>query len=120
MQRSHLVTNGLDIDALARGPRLSAEDLPNRLIELRSLGATILECIKYVKLNQECGLAEAKVIVTNSKAWADQKDDFLRHQQEMFEELLAYNRDRIESIEQTMTPDKTVTVVRMKAPAEPD
>ena len=95
------------------------EALAVSLSELRSRGATILECIKYVKLNQECSLAESMDIVVNSETWTDQKVAFLRHQQEMFEEFLDYTRDRIESIEQTITPDGTETVVRMKPPAEP-
>jgi hypothetical protein len=113
------VATSPDFEELAREPSQSAEDLATHLGELRSRGATILECIKYVKLNQQCSLAEAQAIVVNSKAWGDQKDEFLRHQQEMFEEFLDYARDRIESIEQTITPDGTETVVRMKTPAEP-
>ena len=112
------MTNGLDIDALAREPRKSGEALAARLSELRSHGATILECIKYVKLNQGCSLAEAKGIVVNSPTWADQKVEFLRQQQEMFEEFLDSARDRIESIEQTITPDGTKTTVRMRTSAE--
>jgi hypothetical protein len=112
------VTNGLDIDALAREPRTSAEALPARLAELHSFEATILECIKYVKLNQGCSLAKAKDIVANSPTWSDQKVEFLRHQHEMFEEFLDCSRDSIESIEQTITPDGTKTTVRMRTSAE--
>ena len=110
---------GLDIEALAREPRESAETLVARLTELHSQGATILECIKFVYLNQGCSLAEAKEIVVNSSTWADQKVEFLRHQQEMFDEFLAYNKDNIESIQQTFTSDGTeTTVVQMRSPGE--
>jgi hypothetical protein len=112
------VTNGLDFDALAKEPRKSVEALAARLSELRAHGATILECIKYVKLNQECTLSEAMDYVVNSQTWVDQKDAFLRHQQEMFEEFLAYNKDQIESIQLTFMPDRTETIVRMKTPPE--
>jgi hypothetical protein len=109
----------LDIEALAREPRVSAEALAARLAELRSHGATILECIKYVMPNQGCSLAEAQDIVVSSPTWADQKVEFLRHQQEMLEEFLAYNEDNIESIQTTFKSDGTNTfVVRMKPPAE--
>jgi hypothetical protein len=113
------VTNRPDIDALAKQPRESAEVLDARLTELRSRGSTILECIKYVKLNQDCSLGEAKNIVVNSPAWVDRRDEFLQHQQDMFEEFLALERDQIESIQQTITPDGTEFVVRMKTPAGP-
>ena len=112
------MANSFDIDALARESRESGEALDTRLSELRSHGATILECIKYVKLSQGCPLSEAMGIVVNSKTWADQKVEFLRHQQEMFEEFLASNKDKIESIQQTFTPDRTETVVQMKSPTE--
>jgi hypothetical protein len=111
------VTNRPDIEVLAEGPRESAEALAVRLAELRSRKATILECIKYVKLNQGCSLGEAKDIVVNSIAWLDRRDEFLQHQQDMFEEFLASSRDQIESIQQTITPDGTKFVVRMKTPA---
>lgn len=111
--------NGPDFGELAREPRKSAEALTARLTELRSHGTTILECIRYVKLNQGCSLGEAQDIVVNSQAWADRKDEFLAHQQEMFEEFLAYNRDDIESIQQTISSDAIKTVVRMKMPDEP-
>ncbi len=112
------MANGLDFEALASEPRKSAEALAACLTELRLHGATILDCIKYVRLNQECSLAESKDIVVNSQAWADQKVAFLRHQEEMFDEFLDWAKDKIESIEQTITPDGTKTVVHMKTPAE--
>jgi hypothetical protein len=111
----------LDLNALANGPRESAEALVARLTELRSQGAGILECIKYVKLNQGCSLDEAGNIVINSAAWVDQRADFLQHQQDMFEEFLADSRDEIESIQETYHPDGTTSVVvNMKSPAGPD
>ena len=73
-----------------------------------------MQCIMYVRLNQVCSLAQAMDIVVNSRAWADRKDEFLRQQQEAFEEFLADNQDRIEAIHQTYTADGTETVVRMK------
>ena len=112
------MTSHTDPEALARQPQEEAA-LEVRLTDLRSRGHTILECIKYVKLNQGCSLAEAMDIVVNSCAWADRKDEFLRHQEEMFEEFLAGNTGMIEAIHQTITPDGTAFVVRLKAPAEP-
>jgi hypothetical protein len=57
-------------------------------------------------------------IVVNSQTWADQKVEFLRHQQEMFEEFLADNKDQIELIQMTITPERTETIVNMKTPPE--
>ena len=108
------MTERLDIAALATGPRESAEALSVRLAELRAQQATILECIKYVRLNQGCSLNEAKTIVVNSAAWLDRRDEFLQHQQDMLEEFLACSRDQIEWIQMTMTPDGTKLVIRMK------
>jgi len=109
----------LGIEELAWLPKESAAALDTRLTELRSKGAGILECIRYVRLNQGCSLAQAGDIVVNSRAWVDQKEAFLRHQQEMFEEFLDYNKDRFEAIHTTFTPDRTEVVVRMKSPDRP-
>src|SRR5262245_464153 len=106
----------LEIEELARLPKESAAALDARLTELRSKGAGILECIRYVRLNQGCSLVQAGDIVVNSRAWVDRKEAFLRHQQEMFEEFLDYNKDRFEAIHPTFTPDRTEVVVRMKSP----
>lgn len=111
-----MVMSDEEIEELARHPKESAGDLDVRLTELRSRGAGILQCIIYVRLNQVCSLAQACDIVVNSRAWADRKEEFLRQQQEAFEEFLAHNKDRVEAIHQTFTPDGTETVVRMKPP----
>ena len=103
-----------DIEALARHPKESAGDLDSRLTELRARGAKLLQCILYVKLNQGCSLAQARDIVVSSPAWIDQKEAFLRHQWDMFQEFLADNKDCIEAIHQTTTPDGTQMVVHMK------
>jgi hypothetical protein len=49
------------------------------LAELRTSGASIMECIAAVKSFRRCELAEAKAIVHNSSAWAD-----IREQNESF------------------------------------
>ncbi len=105
-----------EIEELAKRPKESPADLDLRLSELRSRGAGILHCIIYVRLNQVCSLSEASDIVINSPAWSDRKEAFLREQAEAFEEFLTHNRDKIEAIDQTITPDGTKTVVRMKSP----
>ena len=46
-------------------------------------------------------------------------DEYLRHQKEMFKEFLSFSGDQIESIEQTITPEGTKFVVRMKPPTGP-
>jgi hypothetical protein len=108
-----------DIDELATGPKESAQVLAARLTELRSRGASLLDCIRYVKLNQDCSLGEASGIVINSPAWVDQRDEFLRQQQEAFEEFLAFENDRVESIQQTITPNGTEYVVHLKTSVGP-
>jgi hypothetical protein len=105
-----------EIDELARQPKESAQALAARLVELRSRGARIIDCIKYVFKNQGCSVAEAKDTVVNSSAWSDQKDDFMRHQWDMFEEFLAANKEAIKEIQMTISPDGTQMVVEMKQP----
>lgn len=108
------MSNHPDLETLARGPRESQVALAERLAELRSQEATIIDCIKYVYWNQACSLAEAKEIVVNSAAWFDRKNEFLQHQQDMFEEFLESSIDQIETMQQTITPDGTKWVVQMK------
>jgi hypothetical protein len=96
--------NPSEIEEHARQPKESAAALETRMTELRSKGARILDCIRYVRLNQGCSLAQAGDMVVNSRTWADQKEASLRHQQEMFEEFLDHYKNKIETIEATFTP----------------
>jgi hypothetical protein len=102
------------IENLARGPKESLNDLDARVVSLKSSGAGILECILYVKINQGCSLTQASDFVINSSAWASQKEAFLQHQSDMFEQFLHDNSDKIEAIHQTITPDETVVVAHLK------
>jgi hypothetical protein len=103
-----------DIEILARGPKESAAVLSARMSELKAQGATILECILYVKRNQQCSLTMACDFVINSAAWIDQKDSFLQHQADMMQEFVEDNIDQIESIEQTYSAEGTKTTIHMK------
>lgn len=67
--------------------KLDLPILEQRLLELKSVNWRILECIIYVKYNQDCSLNDAKAIVDNSHAWVEQKDDFIKHQEEMQQEF---------------------------------
>ena len=109
-----------EIEELAKLPTVSAEALNSRLVELRSRGANIIECIRYVRLCRECGLSEAASIVVNSPAWADQREDYWHQQQEAFEEFLAAHHDRIGAIHQTITQNGSETAVHLKPPVEPN
>src|SRR5262249_22526325 len=109
-----------ELEELARQPKVPEHELGVRMTELRARGVGILGCIKYVRLNQGCSLADAGAIVVNSSTWADQKEDFLRQQSEAFEEFLANTRNDIESIQETITPEGTKVVVRMKSQVERD
>jgi hypothetical protein len=48
--------------------------LDQALAELRSEGASILQCIAAVENVQRCGLAEAKRLVHFSPVWADMRE----------------------------------------------
>jgi hypothetical protein len=102
------------IRELAARPKENIAAIESRMAELKLNGARILECILYVKLNQGCSLLEASDIVINSNAWIDQKQGFLQHQADMFEEFIQDSMENIESIQQTFTPDGTKTIVQMK------
>ncbi len=54
-----------------------------KLVELKSMDWKILECIIYVKYNQNCSLNDAKTIVVNSSAWIEKKEEFQKHQEDM-------------------------------------
>jgi len=44
------------------------------MVNLKSKGCQILECIYYAKINQNCTLNEATKIVVYSKAWKNEKE----------------------------------------------
>lgn len=100
---------------LARGPRLSNGELDDRLRDFRDNRVGILLCIIFTMTNRECSLAEAREIVINSIAWIDQRDAFLQEQEAVLEEFIERHVDRIESIQQTMSPDGTQATVHMKS-----
>jgi hypothetical protein len=91
-----------EIMELAKQPKDSPESLHNHLAEYRVAGAGLLACISYTRVNQGCSLHDATQIVVNSPAWIDQKEPFLRHQEEMFEEFLEWSKDHAESIQMTL------------------
>ena len=103
------------IKELARGPKLSNDELDWRLQDFREGGVSILLCIIFVMTNRDCLLSEARDIVINSNAWVDQRDAFLQEQEEALQEFIDHNPDRIASIQQTMTPDGTETTVDLKS-----
>ncbi len=94
--------------------KLTKTELELKLTELKSLNCRILECIVYVKTNQECSLSEAKEIVVNSSAWIKQKEEFIRHQEEQMTEFMETAKDDIERIKQTYSTEKTETIIKMK------
>ncbi len=102
------------IQELARGSRLTREQLNARMGDLRSKGVGILLCIKFVMTNQECSLSEAGNIVINSDAWVDRREAFLQEQEDALQEYIDHNIDRIAFVQQTITPDGTQTSVHMK------
>ena len=82
-------------------------ELDDRLSELKSLNYGILECIAYVKINQNCSLMDAKTIVINSSAWISEKDGFAKHQEEQMDELLDAAKNDILKIEHIYSKNKT-------------
>jgi hypothetical protein len=102
------------LDEIARGPKLTLEQLDTQMQELRADGVSILQCIKFAMTNQECSLGEAKRIVVNSDVWHDRREAFLQEQEDALQVFIDQNLDRIESIEQTFAKDETQTTVHLK------
>lgn len=104
-----------EINILAKSDKKQSEkELNSKLVQLKSEGWRMLESIIYVKVNQECTLQEAYIKVINSLAWADERNDFIKHQEEQFEEFLETGKDNVESIQHTYNPHKTEVKYIMK------
>lgn len=94
--------------------KFSKVELEQKLVELKAVNCSILECIMYVRTNQNCSLFEAKDIVVNSTAWIDKKEEFISHQQEQMQEFLEAARNDIQYIKQTFSDEQTETVIKMR------
>ena len=91
--------------------KLLQSELDYKLFELKALDWRILECIMFVKTNQNCSLQEAKTIVLESKAWIDKRDEFVNHQQEQMEEFLDAAKNDIQEIQQTFSTTKNDVMI---------
>lgn len=117
--RDDAIVDSETIKNLARGPKLSNDQLNTRLRAFRDNGVGILLCTIFVMENRECSLAEARDIVINSSAWFDQREAFLKEQEEAMQEFIDHNSDHIACIQQAMTPDGTQTTVHLKPRDKP-
>ena len=103
-----------ELRRIAKEERIAPEALPDRIGELKSSGCGILQCIIFVRENQQCRLGEATDMVINMPAWLSEKDAFLQHQSEIMDEFIADNVDRIENIQQVITPRGSSIRINMK------
>ena len=71
-----------DLVPLARRLRASGVGIDGVLAELRSRGASVVESLKVIREVEHLTLGEAKVVVDESRAWADRRasNDALRDQ----------------------------------------
>jgi ribosomal protein L7/L12 len=67
--------------------RQSGRSFEDSLTDLRSKGATIIECIIAVKEETGCDLSEAKRVVHASKTWHDVADAAEKMWDELIDEL---------------------------------
>lgn len=95
--------------------KLSKSALDNKLFELKALDFRILECILYIRVNQNCSLQDAKTIVVESKAWLDKREEFIIHQQEQIEEFIEAAKSNIQEIQQTFSATKSEITVSFKS-----
>ncbi|WPO84265.1 hypothetical protein SD427_07995 [Chryseobacterium sp. JJR-5R] len=82
---------------------LLKSELDDKLFALKALKFSILECILYVRVNQNCSLQKARTTVLESDAWKDKKDEFIIHQQQQTEEFLEAAKNEINEIRQTFS-----------------
>ncbi len=94
------------IDKLAQQHKLSKEALESQILELKKMGFRKLDCIRFVKYNQQISLMEAAHLVMDSPAWIEERAAFWQHQQEQWEEILS-DSEVIKSINVTMSKDQT-------------
>ena len=95
------------IEEIAKLDKLKTHsELDLKLKELKLKKYKILECIIYVKINQNCSLIEAKSIVVNSSAWINEKEEFMKHQEEQFEEFIDVMKEDKKSIKMVYKPDR--------------
>lgn len=95
-------------------PPLSEKDLESRIQQFREAGWTILGCIAFVCKNQRIDLKTAKDWVLKLPVWADHREGFWQHQDEMAEAFLDYQKENIESIKEVYTPEGTTREIRIK------
>ena len=60
-----------DLLELARAQRSSGKELEDVLSGLRGRGASIIDCLKIVREVEQVDLGRAKLIVDESRTWAD-------------------------------------------------
>ncbi len=93
-----------EITKLAQTEKLLLKSgLDDKLFELKALNFSILECILYVRVNQNCSLQEAQTAVLESDVWKDKTAEFITHQQEQMGEFLEAAKDDIHEIQQTFS-----------------
>ena len=64
----------LDYSKDLRRKLADGKTLDEALIELRSAGASIFDCIVSVRSFRRCEIAEAKQVVQSSSAWSDHRE----------------------------------------------
>lgn len=88
-----------DIEHLAKkNSGKTIQELHNTLMGLKLMGLGILECIIYVRGNQQCSFMEAKEIVLNSTTWIDKKEDFIKQEEK---QTAAFFNTSIKEIQKT-------------------
>lgn len=98
--------NTLAIMTLAqKDGKLSGAELEARLTALRSMNWQLLQCIAYVRYNQDCSLTEAKGIVLDSAAWADEQARFIQHQEAIQQEFLEFAKEEGKTIIMAISPE---------------
>ncbi|SHK80942.1 hypothetical protein [Chryseobacterium polytrichastri] len=102
------------IELAEKEKKLTVSEIDSKLTELRSLNCRILECIIYVRVNQNCSLSDAKESVLKSTAWIDKRDEFINHQHEQMQEFLEAAKNDITQIEQSLSINKTEMKITLK------
>jgi hypothetical protein len=66
-------------------------DYESLMIKFKSDGWGILECILFIKYNQDVDLAKAGELLFENKDWKPEEKSFRQHQIDIHEEALGYS-----------------------------
>ena len=112
--------NSKELIDFAKSQVLAKDQLEEVLFSLKQKSHSMLECMLFVKYNQNISLNEAMNFVIDSKTWFFKKNEFIQHQNEMWEEISEsenFKRNafkEVDSINLTLSENDTQVSLHLK------